>query len=133
MQVLTERVLEWLPVLVPALALLGLPGLRIILRSRVTSEGEARAVARRASLYLGLASPCTGVAAAYTLPVGSTLPRRPELAAWTGLALVFTPPVMLFLSYALGRSESMAKTVFVSSLIASLPTTAVVWCVLSYS
>ncbi|WP_456435238.1 hypothetical protein [Methanopyrus sp.] len=98
----------------------------------MTSEGEARAVARRAGLYLELA--CTGVAAAYTLSVGPTLLRRPELAVWTGLALVFTPPIiMLFLSYALGRSESMAKTMFVSSLIASLPTTAVVWCVLSYS
>ncbi|WP_456482320.1 hypothetical protein [Methanopyrus sp.] len=131
MQVLAERVLEWGPILVPALSLLGLPGLRAILRSRVASESEARAVARRAGLYLGLASPCAGVAAAYTLSVVSVLLGCPELAAWTGPALVLTPPVMLLLSYVPGRSESMARTMLVSSLATSLPATTAVWYILS--
>ncbi|WP_457620715.1 hypothetical protein [Methanopyrus sp.] len=132
MQVLVERVLEWGPILVPALALLGLPGLKVILQPRAASEGEARAAARRAGIYLGLASPCTGVAAAYTLSVGSVLLGRPELAAWTGPALVLTPPVMLFLSYAPGRSESLAKPMLESSLTTSLPATIAVWYALSY-
>ncbi|AAM02272.1 hypothetical protein [Methanopyrus kandleri] len=132
MQMLAERVLKWGPILVPALALIGLPGLRVILRSRVASEGEARAVVRRAGLYLGLASPCAGVAAAYTLSVGSVLLGRPELAAWTGPALILTPPVTLLLSYVPGRSESMAKAMLVSSLTTSVPTTTAVWYALSY-
>jgi hypothetical protein len=72
------------------------------------------------------------VAAAYTLSVGSILLGRPELAAWTGPALILTPPVTLLLSYAPGRSESMAKAMLVSSLTTSVPTTTAVWYALSY-
>ncbi|WP_457615206.1 hypothetical protein [Methanopyrus sp.] len=132
MQVLAERVLEWGPVLVPALSLLGLPGLKVILQPKAASEDEARTVAKQAGIYLGLASPSTGVAAAYTLSVGSVLLGRPELAAWAGPVLVLTPPAALFLSYAPGRSESLAKVMLESSLITSLPATIVVWYALSY-